>query len=340
MTEIIKPFPKLRNITPVPIPFNEVPFLLTANIYALGKKDITLIDAGPGIPGALDFIKDSFIREGLKLNNISRIILTHGHMDHFGLGESILKAIDHPVDIFIHPECMWKITSEFIKNEIWMDELKWLQKQAGIPDDDFYIMQKQVRKYYSIAKPLDDLKAMEDNDIFYGDGYTLRVVYSPGHDPGLCCLYEPEQKVLFSSDHILKNITPKPILPLSRDRLINKDFRGLMAYENSLSRVSKLDVKYVFPGHGEWIKDIRPVIDKYRLHYSDRMELIWNAVKKKEQPVYHLVKDVFPNMEKGDLFIALSEIISQIEVLVYLNRVEIKDQGPPVIYRVVNKIYI
>jgi glyoxylase-like metal-dependent hydrolase (beta-lactamase superfamily II) len=336
MTEIIKPFPKLRNITPVPIPFNEVPFLLTANIYALGHEKITLIDAGPGIPGALDFIKDSFNREGLKFNNIIRILLTHGHMDHFGLAASIIKELDHPVEIFIHPECKWKISSEFFKNAIWMDEFKWLQKQAGIPDDDFYIMKKNIRKYYSIAKPLDDLKTMEDNDIFYGDGYILKAVYSPGHDPGLCCLYEPKQKVLFSSDHILKNITPKPILPLSRNRLINKDYKGLIAYENSLDRVSKLNAKYVFPGHGEWIEDIHPVIDQYRLLYSERRELILNAVKKKELPVYYLVNDVFPNAEKGDLFIALSEIISQLEVLIYLNRVEIKDPGPPVIYRVVN----
>ena len=65
------------------------------------------------------------------------------------------------------------------------------------------------------------------------------------------------------------------------------------------------------------------------------MELVYNAVKKKEMPLYHLVRDVFPNVEAGDLFIALSEIISHLDVLVDKGRVEIKDQGPPVIYRTI-----
>jgi glyoxylase-like metal-dependent hydrolase (beta-lactamase superfamily II) len=333
MTYIIKPFPKLKNITPVPIPFNEVPNLLTANIYALGRDEITLIDAGPRIPGVLEFIKDSFSREGLNFQNINRIILTHGHMDHFGLASSIKREIDHSVDIFIHPEDQWKISTEFLENEIWVHEFRVLQTLADIPDDDFRILVKKVRQYYNIAAPIDDLKTMEDNDIFYGEGYSLQVVFTPGHDPGLCCLYEPEQKVLFSSDHIIKNLSPKPILALTRDRLINKDYKGLIAYENSLKKVSRLNADYLFPGHGEWIKDMHPVIKQYRQHYSERMEIVLSAVRKKEMPLYYLVRDVFPNVGAGDLFIALSEIISHLEVLVDLGRVEIINPGPPVIYR-------
>ena len=333
MTDIIKPFPKLKNITPVPIPFNEVPYLLTANIYALGRDQITLIDAGPGIPGVLDFIKDSFSKEGLNFNNINRIILTHGHMDHFGLAASIKEELDHPVEIFLHTEDHWKISTDFINNEVWVDEFRMLQELTEIPDDDFKILVEKVRTYYSIAKPLDDLKTMKDNDIFYGEGYSLQVVFTPGHEPGLCCLYEPDQKVLFSSDHILKNLTPKPILAFDRDKHIDKDYKGLMAYEKSLERVSKLDVKYMFPGHGEWIEDMHPLIKQYRQHYSERMEIVLNAVRKKEMPLYYLVRDVFPNAGAGDLFIALSEIISHLEVLVDLGRVEILNSGPPVIYR-------
>lgn len=335
MTEIIKSFPQLKNITPIAIPFNEVPFLLTANIYVIGKKEITLIDAGPGIPGALDFIRDSFDNEKLKFNNIKRIILTHGHMDHFGLASSIIKEIDHPVDVYIHPEDKWKISSDFLNNEIWMDELELLKKLADIPENDFSILKKNMRKYYRIAAPLDDLKTMEDNDMFYGDGYTLQVVFSPGHDPGLCCLYEPEQKVLFSSDHILKNLTPKPIIALNRDRMIDKNYKGLMAYENSLTRVLKMDTRYLFPGHGEYIEDMKPVVKQYRKHYSERMELVWSAVKKNEVPAYYLIKDIFSNGEKADPFIALSEILSHLEVLIYNGRIEILDQGPPVIYRAI-----
>ncbi len=333
MTELIRPFPKIRNITPIPIPFNEVPYLLTANIYALGKKEITLIDVGPDIPGSLEFIMESFKREGLMFNNINRIILTHGHMDHFGLASEIIKQLDHPVEIYIHPEGIWKISSEFLKNEIWADELDQLKEMAGIPDDVLNAMKRGIRKYYSIAKPIDDPKAMEDDHIFNGEGYSLRVVFTPGHDPGLCCLYEPEQKILFSSDHIIKNLTPKPILAMNRDRMRDKNYKGLVAYQKSLDRVSKLDVRYLFPGHGEYIDDMQPVIDMYRRLYAERMEQVLNAVRKNEVPVFNLVRNIFPSVEKADVFIALSEIFSHLEVLESENKVEVKGQGFPIIYR-------
>jgi glyoxylase-like metal-dependent hydrolase (beta-lactamase superfamily II) len=280
MAESIRPFPKIKNITPIPIPFNEVPYLLTANIYALGKKEITLIDAGPDIPGALQFIMDRFKREGLQFNNINRIILTHGHMDHFGLASDIIKQVGHPVDIYIHPEGVWKISSEFLKNEIWADELDQLQQMAGIPDDVLNAMKRGIRKYYSIAKPVDDPKVMEDGHIFKVEGYTLRVLFTPGHDPGLCCLYEPEQKILFSSDHIIKDLTPKPILAMNRHRMRDKNYKGLVAYQKSLDIVSGLDARYLFPGHGEYIDDMRPVIAMYRRLYAERMEQVLNAVRK------------------------------------------------------------
>ena len=335
MTDIIKPFPKLDKITPIPIPFSEVPYLLTANIYALGQEEITLIDAGPGIPGALECIKKSFIKEGLDFNSINRIILTHGHMDHFGLAASIIEEVDHPVGVFIHLKDRWRISTEFLKNEIWLDELDGLQKIAGIPDNELNIIKKNMKKYYKIARPLDDLIIMEDDDIFYGNGYSLQVIHSPGHSPGLCCLFEPNRKVLFSSDHILKKITPKPILAFGRDKLPDKEYNGLIAYMDSLERVLNLDVKYLLPGHGEWIEDMQPVINQYRLLYSERMELVWNAVRHRELPVYYLIKDIFPNIEKSGLFIALSEIIAHLDALVFLGRIEILSPGPPVIYRAI-----
>lgn len=333
MAEVIKPFPRIKNIIPIPIPFNEVPYLLTANIYALGKEEITLIDAGPDIPGVLQFIMESFKREGLKLNNINRIILTHGHMDHFGLASEIIKQLDHPVEIYIHPEGIWKISSEFLKNEIWADELDQLKEMAGIPDDVLGAMKRGIRKYYSIAKPIDVPIAMEDGHIFNGEGYSLRTVFTPGHDPGLCCLYEPEQRILFSSDHIIKNLTPKPILAMNRDRMRDKNYKGLVAYLKSLDRVSEMDIRYLFPGHGEYIDDMQPVIAMYRRLYTERMEQVFNAVRKNEVPVYNLVRDVFPGVEKADVFIALSEIFSHLEVLELEGKIKIKDPGLPIIYR-------
>jgi hypothetical protein len=50
-------------------------------------------------------------------------------------------------------------------------------------------------------------------------------------------------------------------------------------------------------------------------------------------PVFNLVKNIFPSVEKADVFIALSEVFSHLEVLESEKKVEVKDPGPPIIYR-------
>jgi hypothetical protein len=63
------------------------------------------------------------------------------------------------------------------------------------------------------------------------------------------------------------------------------------------------------------------------------MEQVLNAVRKNEVPVYNLVRNIFPSVEKADVFIALSEIFSHLEVLESEKKVEVKGPGLPVIYR-------
>jgi len=67
----------------------EPPDLITANVYAVGKGPITLIDTGLKIPGSLEFIHKKLKEAGFDFNDIERIIITHGHVDHFGLAVSI-----------------------------------------------------------------------------------------------------------------------------------------------------------------------------------------------------------------------------------------------------------
>jgi glyoxylase-like metal-dependent hydrolase (beta-lactamase superfamily II) len=326
-------FPKLECIHPIIIPFEIVPDLLTANVYVLGKKELTLIDPGPGIGGAIDRIIEGIESSGLNINDIQRILITHGHMDHYGLTTRIREKIDHPIEVFLHPEDSWRVTPEFFEKKQWNSELESIIELTDIPREEFGRIKRRINGYYSIAGPIENVSKIEDNDEFKGDGYHLRVIHAPGHSPGLCCFYEMRNKVLFSGDHILKHITPNPLISLNRERLRDKKYQSLMAYKSSLEKVSKLDVRYVFPGHGECIDDMNEILERYKIHQEERTDLVWQAIRKKEVPIYYLVDDVFPGLSKGDLFLALSEIIAHLELLVNEGRAEVADAGPPVIYR-------
>jgi glyoxylase-like metal-dependent hydrolase (beta-lactamase superfamily II) len=71
---------------------------------------------------------------------------------------------------------------------------------------------------------------------------VLKVIHTPGHSPGSICLYESKSKSLFSGDTIF------PYGGIGRVDFPGGDSKEL---KESVEKLSKLDVKTLYPGHGE-----------------------------------------------------------------------------------------
>ncbi|HUT72550.1 MAG TPA: MBL fold metallo-hydrolase [Desulfatiglandales bacterium] len=330
---MIKPFPKLEIIHAIAIPMPEPPDLITANLYAVGKGPITLIDTGPKIPGSLEFIKKKLHPAGFDFSDIERIIITHGHVDHFGLAVSIQETAGHPIECFIHAQDSWRVSRENFREELWTEGMERFMTMTGMPKREIQKMKNRFSAFRSLADPLEDAYSMDDGDEFKGDGYHLKIIHTPGHSLGTCCLYESQQKVLFSGDHIIKHITPNPFVEINRNHLRETRYQSLRAYLESLDKLAGLDVRFVFPGHGEYVKDLPGIISSYRVHHRERMDLVWNALKKQSRPIYHLIDDIFPFVPENDAFLAVSEIFVHLEILINEGRAELADSGPPALYR-------
>jgi len=77
-----------------------------------------------------------------------------------------------------------------------------------------------------------------------GDGSIIKcgdqefcVLHTPGHTEDSICLYSSATGVLFSGDTSLNIISPSSSYPRS--------------YLTSIERISQLDVKAIYPGHGK-----------------------------------------------------------------------------------------
>jgi glyoxylase-like metal-dependent hydrolase (beta-lactamase superfamily II) len=142
------------------------------------------------------------------------IIITHEHCDHFaGLG-----SID----------CKEAAASSFCARVIneKMDEFG-------------------MCSYFDVEYPKRKVdRVLTDGDIVEGDGCALRVIETPGHAKGAICLYEEEKKILFSGDTVFPDMgIPRTDLPSSEpDKL-----------ESSYRKLETLDIKTIYPGHGNEI---------------------------------------------------------------------------------------
>ena len=70
----------------------------------------------------------------------------------------------------------------------------------------------------------------------------MKVIHTPGHTPGSICLYEEKSNGLFSGDTIFPNGG------VGRTDLLGGNTQQLI---ESIKGLCKLDVKILYPGHGE-----------------------------------------------------------------------------------------
>jgi glyoxylase-like metal-dependent hydrolase (beta-lactamase superfamily II) len=329
----MRSFPKLKNITPVAIPFPNDSHLISANVYALGQNSVTLIDTGPKLPGIFTSLETQLRHVGIKMTSIERIIVTHGHIDHFGLAMDIQKAAGRPVKCLIHADDKWKLSSANLRERMWSREADNFMAMAGVSEKAVEAVRHRFKFFKTMCDPLDTVSTMKDGDEITGEGFHLEIIHTPGHTAGSCCVYESGQKILFSGDHIIKHITPNPLVELKRSHLKDPSYQSLRAYRDSLDKLTSLDVQFVFPGHGEYIKDLPEIISSYRTHQHQRMDLLWQALKKNPRSLYDLVDDIFPRIPQHDIFMAISDIVGHLEILINDGRVMIIDPGPPTLYQ-------
>jgi glyoxylase-like metal-dependent hydrolase (beta-lactamase superfamily II) len=89
----------------LPIPFP----LKTMNIYWIDDSPRTLIDAGIKTEASFETLKKGLENIGYGLSSIERILITHGHIDHYGQAQKLSSLSGAP--IYIHSKEYGRIRS-------------------------------------------------------------------------------------------------------------------------------------------------------------------------------------------------------------------------------------
>jgi glyoxylase-like metal-dependent hydrolase (beta-lactamase superfamily II) len=84
-------------------------------------------------------------------------------------------------------------------------------------------------------------RSLRDKNVIKTQNFSFEVVHTPGHTPGSICLYDKMKKILISGDTLFE------------DSIGRTDLQGgnKQDMQKSLQRLSKLDINYLLPGHGE-----------------------------------------------------------------------------------------
>ena len=152
----------------------EVQGVFTENTYFYideHSKSGFLID--PGAQAGI--IYDVIQRNGWK---IEKILLTHGHFDHFGAAEVLREKLVAP--IYINPADSRYLTDPYLN-------------LSGNTD-----MPMTVPHYEELTDG--EIIRLKANSGFY-----LKVIHTPGHTPGSVTYYSPEEHAAFVGDTLYQH---------------------------------------------------------------------------------------------------------------------------------------
>jgi glyoxylase-like metal-dependent hydrolase (beta-lactamase superfamily II) len=288
----------------LPIPFP----LKSMNVYFIDDSPRTLVDAGIKTEVSFETLKKGLETIGVGLNSIERILITHGHIDHYGQAKRLSSLSGAP--IYIHSKEYGRIRS-FIHS---LGFIKSILLRNGAPETLVNEAIHYMESAQIMADSLDEAFFLDDGDSILFKSMSWKTIHCPGHSPGLICFHWPEKKILFTGDHLLKEITPNPILNVPEYR---PPFRypSLKDYLNSLEKIERLDLSLLLPAHGEEIHDVKALIQKIFIHHKERMDRILFSLSKKEKTPFQIAMDLFPGVPPFEVFLGISEVVGHLEIL-------------------------
>ena len=298
-----------RLAMPVPFPDAGGP----VNAYAIedGTGGVAFFDTGIGTPEGVAALQAGAAAAGIDLHRCTHLAVSHGHVDHCGNAQLLSELSGAPVHV--HPGDMEKVVGEDLWDIRAPTYVAFLARQ-GVPEEQIPRMISVGRHSGKFSRRVDPSRArpLLEGERFLIGTVPLEVLHLPGHTPGLVCLWDPEHRLLFADDHLLARVSPNPFLELVDERTTR---RALVQYVHSIHRVRALDVDWVLPGHGAPFQGHRAAIDSLLEFYARRQQKLLAALDAGPRTPVELSESLFGPQQGPRLYLTLSEVVGNLEVL-------------------------
>jgi len=189
-------------------------FFEDCNIYLIdGGSEMALVDAGYGY--SVDQVIDNIKYERLDPDKLSKVIITHAHIDHSRGAKAFQEKFG--LKIICHTKCAEALRTADIHTLAY----------ASV-EDEFPICEADL--------------IVEDGDEIQVGNKTLKVIYTPGHSFDSICLYleHEEKNILLSGDVLFRggSVGWKGCIEYDPDLLVK-----------TLEKLYKMKIDVLLPAH-------------------------------------------------------------------------------------------
>lgn len=267
------------------VPMSDSP-LRHLNCYLIeGKDGWLMLDTGWHTPDAFDALETGLRDLGLDIADIATIVVTHIHPDHFGLAGKI-KHLSPRTQLLMHRWESDLIESRYIKFADLRDRIGIMLQRHGVPSLNMSALKSAsmpALQFVTVTFP---------DDVLYGGEtintgvYNLEVIWTPGHSPGHICLYEPQNQLLFSGDHVLPSITT------NISYHVQSGDNPLGDYLCALQKLRNLPVDKILPAHEQIFNNLQGRIQEIVDHHNRRKNEIQQVIAKEPHSAYEISSQI------------------------------------------------
>ncbi|GHO49132.1 MBL fold metallo-hydrolase [Ktedonospora formicarum] len=289
----------------------------SVNMYVVASPDggVRLIDCAWNRPEVYTILVDELRALGMGIGDIKEILLTHNHPDHIGLAERLVQETGARLLIHRLDATYFGRSAEDMQalRDAW---IVWL-RTCGMPLDELEALTARGARTGMRLPVCQPDVLLEGGERLEWNPFCFEVIWTPGHAPGLTCLYDPQFEILIASDHVLEHISPHI------GRGSQQDDDPLSNYLRSLQAVRDLPVQVILPGHGQPFTGLAARVDALAEHHQRRLGAIMKALAGEEQTAYSVASRlVWRRSEKGwqqlspfERMSAMDETLSHLEYL-------------------------
>ena len=287
----------------------------SANAYLIElEQGLLLFDALVATPPAEAALVDALKRAGRRVVDIERIVISHGHVDHYGAARGIVERASREIPVFVHPEDVDKVAESGWRWKGHKAHYASYLARVGVPQKLAIAAVDRIGMTFSLGRRLPRVQTIASGEVIRTRHLELEVLHLPGHTPGCIALHDPKSGLLLAGDELLQKVSPNPLIELTLDGA-DGHFKPLVAYLKSVERMRALAVSLVLPGHGGPFTNHRGIIDEQMRLHRMRQERVCQLLADQPLSGFELTKLLFPKVELDDLFLAVSESIGHLEVL-------------------------
>lgn len=291
----------------LPLPWPGVPH---CNAWAVSRGEgFVLFDTGMHQPGSMEQLDRALAMCGLRLEDASLLVCTHSHSDHCGQAADIVARAG--CELWMKPDD-GQMRRMFEDREGELARRIEVARQSGVPEEVLRrYMQQREESNPGIAAAIEPDRALLSGVSIQTDLGDWSVHETPGHAPNHVCLFQAQQRLLISGDHLLGRVSPYFDYGHSPD--------PVGEFLHSLMVVEGLGARLCLAGHGRTFTDVDAHVQANKELVAQRLSKVAGAIAQEPLTAFEVVPRAYdPSLPANNGPWLLTETLS---MLTHLQRI-------------------